>query len=115
MLPIAQILSGVAPVALFQRANLFQILLFLTIYIDSTLFGMIVLTSTAFINSKTKAVLHGVKGRVDRDKGYWRRFQKSCRPLRLEFGDNFVDILTPLVIQEYCVRQTASMLILVRV
>lgn len=41
----------------------------------------------------------------------WRRMVKSIRPARIYFGGNFVDGCTPLVVQDFCVHQTASLLV----
>lgn len=45
-----------------------------------------------------------------RKSTYLRKAHRSFRPLRLEIGNNFVGRLTPLVIQEFCIKQTASLL-----
>lgn len=36
---------------------------------------------------------------------------RSTKPLRIWFGGNFVDSSTPIVIQDFCMRQTASLLL----
>lgn len=43
-----------------------------------------------------------------------KRICRSLAPLRIQFGNNFVEQLTPLVLQEFCIRQTASLLLLSR-
>ncbi|OXA41604.1 hypothetical protein Fcan01_23852 [Folsomia candida] len=66
-----------------------------------------------------------VTGIVNRVSWYWiatrrmigtkkvvRKTMKSLVPVRIQFGNNFVEPLTPLVVQEYCVRQTVSLLLL---
>lgn len=39
---------------------------------------------------------------------------KSLGPLKIQFGNNFVEALTPLVVQEFCVQQTISLLLLTK-
>lgn len=41
-----------------------------------------------------------------------RRVVKSMRPLRIYFGSNYVDNLTTLVIQHFCMIQTMNLLLL---
>jgi hypothetical protein len=41
-----------------------------------------------------------------------KKLHASIMPLRLYFANNFVDTLTPFVIQDFCARQTASLLLL---
>lgn len=107
--PLIQILSGFTFVVLLHNANLFQLAIFLVIYLGSMMFSMIVLSSAASIYVKTEEWINDLK--LGKNK-YFRRVHKSFRPLRLEFDNNYVDRLTPLVIQEFCMTQTASLLLL---
>lgn len=108
--PFLLVLSGYALVALFSTGSLAQMLTFLVVYLDITVFALVVLTAASGINVQTEEWVKKVKsGSGNR---YLARVRKSWRPLRLEFGGNYVDRLTPLVIQEFCVRQTASLLLL---
>lgn len=45
-----------------------------------------------------------------RESRYFRRVGKSMKPLRIHFGKNFVDACTPLVVQDFCMRQIAGLL-----
>lgn len=102
------ILSGYVLVAL-AKAILFQTMTFLVVYLDITAFPMVLLTAASGINVKTAGWIQKVKGRSN--SAYWTRVHRSLRVLRLEFGKNFEDKLT-MVIQEFCMRQTASLLLL---
>lgn len=111
--PVIQILSGFALVELFHKAELFQISIFVVMYLESCLIGLIVLTSASSIHVKAEDWISRVKFAGGGAKNlFFRRVHKSFRPLRLEFGNNFVERLTPLIMQEYCFRQTASLLLL---
>ncbi|OXA54677.1 hypothetical protein Fcan01_11858 [Folsomia candida] len=46
-----------------------------------------------------------------KEERYRRRIVKSMKPLRIHFSGNFVDACTPLVVQDFCLRQIASLLI----
>lgn len=102
---LVQILSGFAFLALFHDASIFQLSSFLILYVDSFLAGMIIFTWPALLYEKTEDWLNRVKPRPRENMKYFQRVHKSFRPLRLEFGNNFIDKLTPIVIQEFCVRQ----------
>lgn len=112
--PFIQILSGFALTALFGKASPFVTSIFLVLYLDAVGLGLTVLTATSIINVKSGEWVNNLRSRVVGKDIYFRRVQLSFRPLRLEFGNNFVDRLTPLVIQEFCSRQTASLLVLNR-
>lgn len=114
-IPSLQILSGFALIALFGNASFIQVSIFLTIYIDACMCGLVIFSAAACIHVITEDWVARVKPRGGKQVRYFRRIHKSFRPLRLEFGNNFVDRLTPLVMQEFCVRQTASFLLLGKV
>lgn len=111
-IPTMEILSGAALITVFQSGNWFQISVFLIFYVDAAVFAIIILTSASAIYVKSEDWIKGLKSEAGFKNPYFRRVQKSFRPLRLEFGDNFVDKLTPLVLQEYCNRQTATLTLL---
>lgn len=113
--PLLQILCGYALVALWQEADLFQTAIFLVMYLNVAVFGVIIITSASFIYIKAEDWVRRVKSDADKNTRYWRKVHKSFRPLRLEFGNNYVDRLTPLMIQEFSISQTVSLLILARV
>lgn len=120
--PVIQILSGFALIALFHQANLFQLSIFLTMFLDAAVCGIIVVTfassvyikAEVWINNVKYVKRRNVKSRRGKEARYSQRVLKSFRPLRLEFGNNFVGRLTPLVMQEFCISQTASLLLLDR-
>lgn len=60
---LVEILSGFAVVALFRKAKLFQISIFLIMYVDIFLVSMVILTSAASIHVKPKGWITTVKSR----------------------------------------------------
>lgn len=115
-IPIMQILGGFALLMLYDTANVSQISLFVACYLDSTAFCLILLTAASYINTQSKGWIAQVKSEISGKKknNYFKRVHKSFRPLRIEFGNNFVERLTPLVMQEFCISQTASLILLAR-
>ncbi len=78
-----------------------------------------------FVMFSVSMVIFSVTGLVNRVSWYWiatrrvtctrkvvRKAMRSLVPVRIQFGNNFVEPLTPLVVQEFCVRQTVSLLLL---
>lgn len=115
---LVEILCGFAVFVLFHRASLFQTTIFLVLYLDVFLVSMVILTCAAYIHVKTKGWINVAKFRIGENGNFYaylRRVNKSFRPLRLEFGNNYVGRLTSLVIQGFCVRRTVSLLLLVGV
>lgn len=76
------------------------------LYWTLMMFTMLTFTSAAKVNTLSKSWLKKLK----LDRTHDRKVLKSLMPLKLEFGNNFVERLTPLVIQEFCVTQMTSLL-----
>lgn len=109
--PFTQILVSYIAIKLFQSNENDQLKasLFLLCYYVVLFFTMIIFSGAAQINNLSRDWIDRCKW--DFKKKYDRKVQKSLAPLRLEFGNNFVGRLTPLVVQEFCVRQTVSALL----
>lgn len=110
-LPLIQVLSGVAFLTLFHSESWFSLAVFLLAYLESWFADMLSVTAGSVIYTKTNEWILGCRG-WDGKRSYGRKVLKSFRPLRLEFGNNYIDRLTPLVMQEFCIRNTASILLL---
>lgn len=90
--------------------NKIQAILFLWTYIVILVFSILLFSAAGRINESSQKWIAECKRRC-RNRVEKRR-QMSLVLLRLEFGNNFVEPLTPLVVQEFCVRQTVSFLLL---
>lgn len=51
-------------------------------------------------------------GRGSKRMALVRRILRSLPPIKIRMGGNFVEPFTPLVIQDFCVRTQASVLLL---
>lgn len=111
-IPLFQILSGFGLIVLFDKTNFVQISIFLITYLDALVFGIVVLTFASSIYLKSEFWIRNVRQRIGKNSGYFQRIHKSFRPLRLEFGNNYVGRMTPLVMQEFCILHTASLVLL---
>ncbi|OXA54691.1 hypothetical protein Fcan01_11580 [Folsomia candida] len=114
LVPGLQILLCYTSLKLFHSEDIsnFEASLFLWAYFLVLVFTMLLFSAAAQINNLSVNWIAKFKG--SSDKRLERRMHKSLMSLRLEFGNNFVETLTPLVVQEFCVRQTASCLLVKR-
>lgn len=110
--PAAQILIGYMGIKLFRSTEneQFKASLFLWVCFNIFIFTMIMFSGAAQINNVSREWLE--KCRWNAKSKLERKLRKSLAPLRLEFGNNFVERLTTLVAQEFCVRQMVSGLLL---
>ncbi len=84
--------------------------MFTFIYIAVVIFEIGVFSAAAKIHNLSNEWIKGSKQNC-RNK-IEKKLVASIMPLRLYFANNFVDTLTPCVIQDFCARQTASLLLL---
>lgn len=70
-----------------------------------TMAGLVNLTSTRFI-AKVKSRMAGNTNLTH------RKVAKACAPLKIRFGSNFVEISTPLVASNFCLRSTVRLLLM---
>lgn len=110
--PSEQVLCGVAFLTFFRTGNWLLSSLFLMLYVGAALFGLVLLTSASCIFVRSEGWIEAGKLGGGAKNSYFRRVHQSFRPLRLEFGSNFVDKLTPLVVQDFSSRQTATLVLL---
>lgn len=110
-LSMIQILSGLAFLTLFHSEGPLLLAIFLIAWLDSGLAGVISLSANSVVYVRSQNWIMG-RGGQDGRRSYGRKVVKSYRPLRLDFGSNFIDRLTPLVMQEFCIRNMATLLLM---
>lgn len=104
--PAMQIAICYVAIELFRSNDQFKASLFLWVYFMTLFFTMIMFSWAAQINTLSREWLYRCRWHV---KNKWeRKVHQALTSMRLEFGNNFVETLTPLVVQEFCVRQTVS-------
>ncbi|OXA43168.1 hypothetical protein Fcan01_22135 [Folsomia candida] len=79
-------------------------------------------TTAGLINKKSMGIVKKIKvalvnvikqsQNVRQDSRHTRRMIKSSGPMKIRFGSNFVDILTPFVMSIFCVKSLVRMLLL---
>lgn len=108
--PSVQMLSGFAIIKLNSSMKLSHFFTLAVMYFAAALFGIIVLGGAGTIFTKSHRCL--VAQNWLKTNKIQRRELKSLQPLRIWFGSNFVDNLTSLVIQHFCMIQTMNLLLL---
>lgn len=108
--PGMQIVSMFAYIKYHDVMKGSQLVFFLLLALDPTILNVMYCTGAGMVYGKSCKYLMGMKGKV---KGKAEmKLLKSYAPLKVRFGGNFMDQLTPLVIQEFCSVQTANLLLL---
>jgi hypothetical protein len=107
--PILQILLLCIFIKLFQ-SNPVKASMFAFLYISVAVFTIGIFSAGATVHNSSKEWMkvakQSCKTKIE------RKMYASIMPLKLYFANNFVDTLTPCVIQDFCARQTASLLLL---
>lgn len=125
VIPVVQIFVGFVILKLSnveegKSLDWLKLGMFGMVYLEVLSFNLIAVSAGAKLYDGTQKWLQGQRSarivgieEIDfRRAKVMRKGWKSCRPLRLQFGNNYVDRLTPLVIQEFCAVQTMSLILL---
>ena len=117
--PIIETYSGFVSIALKDMIPWPEYGIFPFAYVDSTLSVIICTTAASFIHVTSSDLLQCViKPRIFNGRniksGIKLRMRelRSCQPLKAKFGLNFADATTPLVVQDFCACQLASLIML---
>jgi hypothetical protein len=110
--PFAQIMTGFGCIRLHSLLEPSNLIFLAVSLFDTGMYNVLFFSGAkkSFTNStewiKKMKSLHG----NDKMK---RRVLRSMLPLRVWFGNNYVDRMTPLAVQQFCWIQTANLLLLV--
>ncbi|OXA48029.1 hypothetical protein Fcan01_17223 [Folsomia candida] len=107
--PLVQVLVGYTIIQIANSPNV-------TILAGSSVIYVSIFATTMFYFSIAAQVYRMSKDWIKRQlrvlqKKEGRRLQ-SLMSIRIEFGNNFVETLTPLVVQGFCINETVSLLLL---
>lgn len=113
LVPTLQIILAVITIVAYHKGQNLMLVLFLALlYIVMLSFTLFLFSAAAQVYGITEQWIKRCK--FGRRKGWERKFQKSLTPLRLQFGNNFVEMLTPLVVEQFCMGQTISILMMAK-
>ncbi|OXA53690.1 hypothetical protein Fcan01_10450 [Folsomia candida] len=110
IIPCVQIGLGIINIKLGQSNDVdkLRMLVFSGAYLVLLIFTMTTFSAAGEVNSVSKMWIQQCN-RTVRTKGD-KLLKKSLQPLKIQFGSNFAEALTPLVVQGFCISQTASAL-----
>lgn len=108
--PVVEILGGFACVRLHLGMNSFEVAFILMETGLVTGFTLVFFSGAGKIYTGSVSWLRDCK--VGENCKVNRKLLASLTPLKFRFGQNFVDGLTPLVLQQFCIIQMANLLLL---
>ncbi|OXA45218.1 hypothetical protein Fcan01_20143 [Folsomia candida] len=112
LIPSLQMLISFVVIKMLHSGHDFLAVMFVWMYVIILGSTLLTFSAAAKVYDTSTKWIEGCRG--GERKKYARKMHRSLIPLRLYFGNNFVEILTPLLVQEYCVRQTATFLLLTK-
>ncbi|OXA44222.1 hypothetical protein Fcan01_20873 [Folsomia candida] len=108
--PTMEILTICACIKYYDATDKIQLVLIAVLAVNATVLNVLYCTGAGIVCRKSGEYLRDMKARV---KGKLdKKLLKSYAPLKVRFGSNFMDELTPLIIQQFCTAQTANLLLL---
>lgn len=111
-LPALHVLGAVACIKFHKHLALPNFVFVISVSIIVAVTELIFYTGCSKIYGNSLSWLSCVKSGGMKMNKVERKMVRSMQPLRIWFGSNFVDELTPLVIQNFCTDQTVSVLLL---
>lgn len=108
--PMIQIISVFICIQLHDTLPSSQLMIVAVVAVNVPMLDLLFFTGAQKIHTESQKWLKEM-GRIDGNKMN-RRKLRSMAPLRIWFGNNYVDYLTPLVIQQFCSIQTMNLLLL---
>lgn len=112
VIPVVQVLSSCGLILVHSNVSLVQNAFLLFIMIEAIVFVVFLLTAAGVGYKKSIQWLQRQRaGRKWRER-VWRKTIASFPPIKIHFGSNFVDPLTPLVVEDFCWDATISLVML---
>lgn len=111
-LPFAQLIFCFVAIKICHvpEASIMRAAMFIAAYIGLLTVSMTTFSMAGFVIRFSTKWIMGFK-KISKSP-VTKRICRSLTPLRVQFGNNFVEPMTPLVIQEFCIRQTTTLLLL---
>ncbi|OXA46128.1 hypothetical protein Fcan01_19255 [Folsomia candida] len=114
LIPQIQVFSLFVCIRLYSSIQLPNFLLFPLILTDATVVNLVINTLAAGVYTNSSMVLKNMTRGLETFpfRSGFRRELIACQPTKVQFGQNFVDKGTPLVIENFCFNSTVSLLLL---
>ncbi|OXA46129.1 hypothetical protein Fcan01_19254 [Folsomia candida] len=113
LIPQIQVFSLFVCIRLYASIQLPNFLLFPLILTDATVVNLVINTLAAGVHTNSSLVLKNMTRGLQTFpvRSGFRKELRACQPTKVQFGQNFVDKGTPLVIENFCFNSTVSLLL----
>lgn len=117
LVPTIQILTQYVCVMMHDEIPMPAFLIFPVIWVNVFVNNIFVFTLASWINNVSARTLREqvgalVKCRLSGRRSHIIKEVKACTVLKIKFGSNFIDKGTALVIQNFCLVQTMSLILI---
>ncbi|OXA54109.1 hypothetical protein Fcan01_11721 [Folsomia candida] len=112
LIPTLQIVISFAAIKMLYSGHVLIAGVLLWSYAVALCFTLLMFSVAAKVYGMSQKWITRCQG--GNKKKYAKKVHKSLPPVRLQFGNNFVEVLTPLVVQEFCLRQMVSFLLVTK-
>ncbi|OXA48160.1 hypothetical protein Fcan01_16887 [Folsomia candida] len=112
--PQIQVFSMFVCIKLYSKIPMPGFLIFPLVMFDSSVNNLVIETLAAKVNTNSVKFLSDLNRGLKSfpNKSSHRKEMRACTAAKIQFGQNFVDKGTPLVIENFCFNQTVSLLLL---
>ncbi|XP_035711826.1 uncharacterized protein LOC118437130 [Folsomia candida] len=114
VVPQVQVFTQFVCIKLYSKIPLPGFIIFPLLLIDAAITNLVIETIAAKVNTNSVKMLSELNNELKSfsAKSKYRKELRACTATRIQFGQNFVDKGTPLVIENFCINQTVSVLLL---
>lgn len=111
--PVIEIFSLFVCISYVNEVPMPGFLVFPFLLVASGVINIVIITLASRIYGLSRHLLTSLERMtlLKRSK-LMRRKLKACNKLKIEFGSNFIDNGTPVVLQNFCINQTLSLILL---
>lgn len=113
-LPGIQIFSQYVCIKLHSEIPMPGLLVFPMVLLDAVLNNILMFTLASSVNTLSGKILSSWRKALELFKRRTpiKKQLKACTLMKIQFGSNYIDNGTPLVIQNFCLSQTLSLLLI---
>ncbi|OXA54829.1 GTPase Obg [Folsomia candida] len=114
LMPALQVLTQYVSVMMHEDIPMPLFLVFPIIWLNTVTNNILIFTLASWVNNTSTKVLKEQRSSIVKQGfGAKRSTQvKACTVLKIKFGSNFLDRGTPLVIQDFCLNTTLSLILI---
>ncbi|OXA38585.1 hypothetical protein Fcan01_26579 [Folsomia candida] len=114
VVPQVQTFTQFVCIKLYSKIPLPSFIIFPLLAVDAVIMNLVIETMAARVKTNSANLLSDLNRELKRlpVKSSHRKELRACTVGKIQFGHNFVDNGTPLVIIDFCFNQTVSLLLL---